>query len=343
MGSPKYILYIGNLQRGGTCFDRFLALKRIGLHVMPFDTNKYNHIGNRITSSLMSRLNWGWPIKRLNNDLVNHCRRLPNLDLIWVDKGQWIKPETLQVMRSRTGAKLVHFTPDAALVYKKSRHFEQSISTYDLLVTTKRFELDLYKQKGARKVVLVKNACDETRFFPRSDAKHYLSDVCFIGRFEICRARYLKSLTTAENRMTIRVNGPLWPRYARFTRWMRHVNFGGPLWGKDYIKALCSAEIGLCFLTKYFPEQSTQRTFEIPFCGVFMLAERTNEHLELFEEGKEAEFFGSVEELIDKTKFYIKHPHVRNRVARLGRKRCIKSNYSLNCMISRLITMVYDD
>jgi spore maturation protein CgeB len=59
-----------------------------------------------------------------------------------------------------------------------------------------------------------------------------------------------------------------------------------------------------------------------------MLGERTAEHADLFEEGKEAEFFGSDEELIDKVRFYLQHEDKRRAIGRAGLERCRRGGYS---------------
>jgi spore maturation protein CgeB len=48
----------------------------------------------------------------------------------------------------------------------------------------------------------------------------------------------------------------------------------------------------------------------------------------MFEEGREADFFSSPEELVDKVRFYLLHDDTRRRVASAGRERCVKSRYS---------------
>lgn len=67
---------------------------------------------------------------------------------------------------------------------------------------------------------------------------------------------------------------------------------------------------------------------EVLACGAFMLAERTNEHLRLFEEGKEAAYFGSDSELLEKVRYYLEHEEERKTIGPAGRKRCLDSGYS---------------
>jgi spore maturation protein CgeB len=99
------------------------------------------------------------------------------------------------------------------------------------------------------------------------------------------------------------------------------------VYGDDYARALTGAKIGIGFLRMVCPDQHTTRSFEIPACGSMLLADRTEEHQAFFEEGREAEFFGSPEELLDKVSFYSENEASRARIARAGRERCVTSHY----------------
>jgi spore maturation protein CgeB len=182
---------------------------------------------------------------------------------------------------------------------------------------------------GATNVHLVYQSYDDERLRPRQiDEKSrssFGSDVCFIGQYEQDRIALLQAVRRTGARL--RFWGPNWRRHLGKEKWARDAFSGDGVWREDYASALNATKIALCFLSKRIPETTTTRTFEIPGCGTFMLAERTDEHLSLFEEGREAEYFSNSEELAEKVAFYLANEDARSKIAAAGYARCIKSGY----------------
>jgi hypothetical protein len=102
----------------------------------------------------------------------------------------------------------------------------------------------------------------------------------------------------------------------------------GEIYEDRYAAVVAGSRIALGFLRELNPDQHTTRTFEIPAIGGFMLADRTDDHREFFEEGKEAEYFSSDEEYRDKVAFYLANESARARIADAGHRRCMTSGYS---------------
>jgi spore maturation protein CgeB len=82
------------------------------------------------------------------------------------------------------------------------------------------------------------------------------------------------------------------------------------------------------------------RTFEIPACHAFMLAERTHEHLELFREGIEMACFSSPEELVDQVRYYLTHESERLQIAHAGHQRVLKENFSYKDRLEQIFKYV---
>jgi spore maturation protein CgeB len=78
-------------------------------------------------------------------------------------------------------------------------------------------------------------------------------------------------------------------------------------------------------------DQHNSRTFQIAACGgAMMMAQRTDEHVELFCEDKEAVYFDSVAELRDKLAYWLSpaRDDLRRSIAAAARGRCMSEDYS---------------
>ena len=306
--------------------QRATAIASLGINVNWFDFGYYKDI--RFLLYRFLRKFFGIELDLLGiNRKVKKLLAVDRFDILWVDKGLLIKQDTLTQVKHNSRCKyLVHYSPDDMLnPGNQSRHYLQALPEYDLHVTTKSYNYHELQELGAKKVIYIQNSFDPEVHKPISltpEERVALScDVGFIGAYEPERAHCIKYVTSKGQPVMVRGKG--WtdhkiPNLTIEDGWFADL---------DYSKIINATKINLAFLRKANRDLQTTRSIEIPACGGFMLAERTEEHLQLFEEGREAEFFDSAEELEEKIRFYLKHVHRRKTIAAAGRARCIRDGY----------------
>ncbi|MEI6657225.1 MAG: glycosyltransferase [Planctomycetota bacterium] len=322
-----HVLYVGDLSAGSTAEMRLRALEDLGYRV-----TGVNSATGRI-SPRRQPLQYIAIKMRRPLDMAGVNRRIrregPQADILWIDKGVTIRPHALRALRrAAPRVKIVGFSPDDMLNANMSSHFfRQTLPLYDLYLTTKSYNVAELTALGCPRTIFVPNAYDPATHRPLPDDSEpiaYTADVGFIGTFEPDRAGLIERLAEAGVPVVIRGND--WQAMRR--RGIPGITFLPESINDDYARALRTTRINLAFLRKSNRDLQTTRSIEIPACGGFMLAERTDEHRGLFAEGLEAEYFEGTEEMISKAKRYLADEPARQAVARAGRERCLNDDYS---------------
>lgn len=342
--APLSVLYVGPLWPGGTCLQRADVFRRLGHAVKEIDTDptpQRKPLRARIAERLFragAELVRHADLADANRRIISALRERP-FDLLWLDKGLTIGAETLrEARRLRPRIIVAGYSPDdMGTRHNQSSQFLEALPLYDIYFTTKSFGVAELTALGCPRTVLVGNGFDPATHRPipvtAAERSDFGGPVGFVGDWEATRARSMARL--AQDGIPVRVWGSRWDR-CRERHPLLRLELR-PVRGDDYARAVASFDVVLCFLRKASRDFQTTRSVEIPACGGFMLAERTEEHLALFEEGREAAFFSSDEELLEKTRYYLDHSEERHEVARAGRERCLAGGYSNLDRLSRAL------
>ena len=316
----RRILYVGDTAEGCTSEMRLEALRQLGYSVHAISRP---HPDQTWSAKLVSKALWrlGYPLDHGLNAAILIVLSQSRPDVLWCDRPLDIWPETLRMVKAgNPSMKIVAFSLDDMLQsHNQSAFYLRSIPLYDLHVTTKSYNVEELAIAGAKQVLFVNNAYSPQFHFPvtvsATDKLVYGGPVGFIGTYERERAEMLVAL--AKEGIPVRVWGGSWP--GRLCSASRHLRIERrELFGDLYRVALNSFDINLGFLRKMNRDLQTTRSVEIPACGGFLLAERTEEHRALFQEDVEAAYFGSTEELISKVKYYLENESARKRIAWSG-------------------------
>ncbi len=241
--------------------------------------------------------------------------------VVVVVKGAYLHPGALRRVKETTGATLVNYaTDDPFNPAHTTRDLLRGIPYFDLYACTKQAIMADVRRAGCPRVAFVRFGYKPSVHFPETptapeEATRFASDVVFVGGLDADRLPYIDALLSIP-RITLALYGGYWNRFARTRPFAR-----GFAVGRSYRLALGSAKICLCLVRRANRDGHVMRSFEIPACGGFMLAERTADHLELFREDREAAFFGSPAELVEKVRYYLAHDAERRAIADAGMER----------------------
>jgi spore maturation protein CgeB len=333
------VLYVGPDYRGsnGTCWrDAFVEL---GHDVRSFDDEKFDPMPNSLVGRLARKRR-----RRPTPDLVSSLNRQVEQiaaefrpQLIFFVKAYHVEPETLDRVR-RIAPCFVLMNDDMFNPANQTATFFGNIPFFDLILTTKSYNVREFLRAGAQRSVFIANSYDPRIHFPcqptPEERAKMAGDIAFIGTWRPNRADFLTPVAELTD-LKLNIWGGSWHKLKRIDqihRWRRwqplhRCVHPHELWCGDMGKAIQSNRITLGLLYQENRDMQTSRTFEIPACGGFMLAERTEEHRMYFEEDKEAVYFGTFEELRDKLRFYVAHDEAREKIARAGYRRCLESPY----------------
>jgi len=341
------ILFAGIIEKPWMSgWQRMRALQQLGHDIVPVSLTATHRLNS--WDSLQRRL---LPIAAYERTLRRKAERSSaevlqaaldqRPDVAWLEWPRLITPEAIMAIKRRLpSCRVVSFQNDNPFAARKYafhgwRRFFEALPYYDLHLVKRESDIADYSARGAKRVELFTDGYCEELFYPEAAAWNTGAfPLVFIGTSLDYRIGALDRLTGPLG-LEIHIFGARWKRTRLVLSRRRLLH--PPATGAQYRRIVCGSKIALGFVSHSNRDDWTMRTFEVPACGTFFLAERTQAHQELYDEGQEAEFFASPEECRDKIVYYLHHDAERERIAAAGRERCLRSGYGLRARMEQTV------
>lgn len=302
----KKILIVGSSIKWSLSMSYYRAFKKLGLEVSIFDDEKTFQSFLNIDNRYIYRFCWRWFSLLIQKKFMKEIKR-EKPDTILVIKGQLIQPYSLKKIKNEfPNIVLCNLNPDNPFNtwhYGNSNHLIiKSIPLYDIYFIWGKFLIQKLKKAYAQQVEYLPFGYDPELHYPievtNEEKEYYGSDISFIGSWDKEREWWLSYLLD----YNLKIWGDHWEKASKKIqqRWTRI-----RVVEEDYSKVCNASKINLNFIRKQNGSAHNMRTFEIPACKGFMISNRTDEQMGIFEEKKEADYFNNLNELKNKIDYYL--------------------------------------
>jgi hypothetical protein len=318
---PLRVAYIG--PNSGTSLHRARAMERLGHSVTIIDPGR-SIPKSKWVARWMHRTG-GIGVGALIDTPVFNATAAVKPNLIWVDQGAYLGPRLIKKFRSLS-APIINYTIDDPFGGRDGRRFDRyfkALPYYDLLAVMRDVNIAEARAYGVRDVIRVWMTADEAAHKPRhlsaEDQSKWSSEICFIGTWMPERGPLMKAIVLDGLPLSIWGNrweyAPEWPVLAPHWR-------GPGVYDDDsYAHIIQSAKICLGLVSKGNRDGHTTRSMEIPALGGLLCAERTDEHIQLYDDSVDAVFWETIDECKAICRKLLADETARQKIARAGFER----------------------
>lgn len=324
--SPKSIrisqrMWIKGLLRLGHDVQRF-SYRNIMTQFNPFSGKHFRRFAPRFVK------------KRADNILLEQIKPY-HPDIVFILSMKYLDAETVRAVRDAA--------PDAVFIGRDEDPFPEKkpvrlaiARETDIAITTSggRF-LKAYKDAGVPRCAFIPNACDPDIQHQYQVEEKWKTDIIFTGKAEHTR------LTRNDERYN------LIHKLSKMPNARLYGCFGYPrVEGIEVFYAISGAKVGLSInIVNDVRLYHSDRLINYLSCGTFTLAKRVPDTDLLFADGVHLKYFDSADEFFELADWYLRHDHVREKIARAGMER---AHREFNCervagyMLDLIETGTYD-
>jgi spore maturation protein CgeB len=336
------ILYLG--RKTGTSGDRANALQRLGHEVEILDV--FDCVPKIPLIGAWHRyLGFVGLASLIRTRVLDRLAGRSGFDLVWVDSGGLVSRELVEDLK-RLGKRVLNYNVDDPYGDRDVNswvQYRRAVRAYDLVVVVRKENVEEARSLGARKVLLVYRSADEVTHAPiqlsPEDRAKWATEVLFVGTAFPERGPFFAELV--KYGVPLSIYGSRWEK-------LREWNTIRPYWkgpGLEekypYAAAIQSAKVCLGLVSKGNRDLHTTRSLEIPSLGGVFCSERTDEHLALYEENKEAVFWNSAEECAAKCRALLSDDAWRHSVAENGRRRYLKNGWTNEKVAEKILEATF--
>lgn len=337
------ILIVGALGKGALENYYIKGIKRCGAECEGFDVTDryYSSIGKTKLHRALNKVYPNYFYEPINKSLLEYTNG-KHFDAIIVFKGLTLFPDTVRALK-RYCKIVCCYNPDHPFKFfmpgSGNKNILSSISIYDLYISySRRIVAELKASYNVEAFVLPFGFDDDVKPSDKPFAAA-INKFSFIGAYDKERCAILELLQTPK---LILFGDVKWGTRTSPVSKLRKLYAGKSLFDQDYVDAISTSDAVFNFLRQQNLEEGSHnmRSFEVPGYGGVLISTRTEEQLSFFEDGKEAIYFESIDELNDKLKFLEGKPDYIRKIKQNALARSIKSDYSYSHRSASLMAKI---